>query len=471
MNKTDIKNFIFQAVNQVTIVLIPLITMPYLSRVLGKRGLGIYAYSFSIISYFVLFVLLGLNNYGNREIAKCKNQKELSNKFISIFLMQIVMGLITCSIYLTYCILTQSDFIFYIQGIYLLSQVFNINWFYFGVSDFVVTTIRNLVVKIFTLILILLFVKSSNDLYIYAWIMSLGSLGSQVVLFPRLYKYIKLCKVKFVDILKHIRPNIKLFIPVLAINMYTNTDKIMLGVFSTYEQVAFYENSYKIIQIPILIISSMGIVMMPKLSNLVANGQINDSIKSIKDSINIITIFNSVLFFEFIICAKEFVILFFGRDYAYCGELISFLMISTFFMAISNVIRTQYLIPFEKDKIFITASIIGAMINVILNYFLIFSYNAMGAVIATIICEAVICIYQLFYFRKEISNKTIINIKTIPYFILGMINYIICNSLYSTNIVLSFLIKFVLSVLIYITGIIVINRTKIKKLLLKKCCK
>lgn len=402
------KNFTYNIVYQILILIIPLITAPYISRVIGAEGQGIYSYTYSIAQYFVLFAMLGLNNYGNRTIAKIRDDKEkLSKEFWSIYGLQIITTTIMLILYITYIIFLDSSYKLYntIQLVYVFSAMFDINWFFFGMEKFKLTVIRNTIIKILSACSIFIFVKSKNDLVLYMLIMVGAPLISQLSLWTFLRKYIFFVKPTWNSIKKHIKPNAILFVPVIAVSIYKMMDKIMLGNMSNISNVGYYENAEKIINIPNSIITALGTVMLPRMSNLVANGNNTKIEQYINKSMKFILFLSVPIAFGLIAIGKNFAPLFFGENFVKTGEIIQYLAITLVFISWANVIRTQYLIPNEKDKSYIISVFLGAIINFVINSLLIPKYNAIGAAIGTIFAEMVVMIYQTYTVRKELSIK------------------------------------------------------------------
>jgi len=224
---------------------LPLIITPYLSRTLGAEGVGIYSYSYSTAHFFAIFILLGLNNYGCRAIAK--NQEDvsaLSKTFWSIYFLQITLGVLINGLYLGYCLLFAEDkTAALLLGLYTLSVVFDINWFFFGMENFKHTTIRNFAIKLVKTVLIFLFVKGKGAAYLYCLIMAAGFLVSQLALWPSALKTVKFYVPTFKEIIVHLKPNLLLFGTTIAVTMFKVMDKIMLGNMASVEQVGFYESS------------------------------------------------------------------------------------------------------------------------------------------------------------------------------------------------------------------------------------
>ena len=239
------KNFLYNVVYQILILLIPLVTVPYISRVLGSSGIGIYSYTYSIVYYFMVFAMLGLNNYGNRSIAKVRDDEvKLSKTFKEIYCMQIITSISMIILYFLYLVVFNVKYkeIALIQSIYVISCLFDINWFFFGIEKFKLTVTRNTLIKILSLICIILFVKNKNDVWVYTLIVSGSVLLSQLFLWPFVKKYISNVNIKFESVLQHFKPCIKLFLPVIAVAIYKVMDKTMIGWFSNVSEVGFYEN-------------------------------------------------------------------------------------------------------------------------------------------------------------------------------------------------------------------------------------
>jgi len=446
------KNFIYNALYQLLAILLPLITTPYISRVLGAEGIGIYSYSYSVSKYFVIFAMLGLNNYGNRTIAAVRDDKEkLSRTFWSIYYMQLITACLAIAVYSIYVFAFNSSAVSYIMFLYVLTSLFDINWFFFGIEQFKLTVTRNTLIKLGSVACIFLFVKKSSDVYIYCIILAGCLLLSQLALWPFLKRYVEFVKPCFKEIRFHFKSNIILFIPVLAVSLYKTMDKIMLGNMSSKVEVGFYENSERIIDIPIALIQSLGTVMLPKMSNLMANNKKDEGNRYIRASLVFVVFLASSLSFGIMAVSPEFVPWFYGNGFDACIVLFMILAPSTIFMAIANVVRTQYLIPMHEDKIYIVSVFLGALTNIILNAIFIPVYNAAGAAIGTLCAEAVVCIYQMIKIWKEIDIKGTI-FKSIPFIIAGII---MCLMLLSFNLnvqsaLLAVLLKVVLGALIYV---------------------
>lgn len=446
------KNFLYNVFYNVLVLILPLITTPYISRIMGAGKVGIYSYAYSVASYFGMFILLGLNNYGNRTIAGVReDKKELSRTFWSIYTMQIMMSIIVLLVYIIYVLLIAEDKLMaWIQIIYLVSVALDINWLFFGLEQFKLTVTRNTIVKILNVLLIFIFVKSRNDIYIYALIMSIGPVISQLFLWFFLKEYIVFKKISVNDVSKHIKYNIILFIPVVAVSLYTIMDKIMLGMMSTMKEIGYYESAYKLIQIPVMAITSLGTVMLPRMSNLVANGKEEEAKQYIQKSLLVSVFLSSSISLGLSAISNEFVPLFYGLGFEKCKILIPLLIISSIFMSWANVIRTQYLIPNKKDKIYIISVFLGAGVNIVINTILITKIQSVGAAIGTLFAEFSVCAFQTYKVRNELNIKKYLK-QSIPLLTSGIIMYIIVvNIPYMLSNIVTIAVKVIIGVLIYI---------------------
>lgn len=417
------KNFIYNTSYQLLTILIPIITTPYISRVLGADKVGRYSYAYAVAYYFVMAIMLGLNNYGNRTVAKIRDDKEkLSRAFFEIYYMQLLGGILVSIVYIIYCLFYAKNLISWIMLIYVLSAVIDINWFFFGLEKFRLTVSRNIFIKFATTTSIFIFVKTADDLGLYVLILMTGTFVSNLILWFFVKNEVFLCKIQLKDIKKHVKPNLILFIPIVAVSLYKYMDKIMLGILSDMSQVGYYEYSEKILQIPMALVNSLATVMLPKMSNLVATSKTGEENKYIETSIDFSMFLSTSLSFGLMGIAKEFVPLFYGQGYDTCVGLFYILLPSCCFVAFSHVIRTQFLIPHNQDALYIKSVCLGAIVNLMINAILIPYYKAMGAAVGTFIAEGVVCIYQSIKTNKALNVTRLVK-NIIPFIISGVIMY------------------------------------------------
>ncbi|HEM3598493.1 TPA: oligosaccharide flippase family protein [Streptococcus suis] len=444
------KNFVYNSFYQILALIIPFITAPYLSRVLGADGIGKYSYFYSIANYFVLFTMLGINNYGNRTIAKVRDDKKILNHtFWEMYILQFSLGLIFSILYLFYCLFFVSDRLLALTMLpFVISGMLDINWFYFGTENFKLTTIRNTIIKIITTIAIFMLVKSKSDVWIYCLILTGGMLLSQLVVWPYVIRNISFVRPSWGAIKPHIKPNTYLFFTVVAVSIFKLLSKILLGSLSTTVEVGYFELAEKLLIIPLALVTSLGTVMLPRMSNLIAKNS-----KQVEKTIALSLVFSMFLStsisFGIMSIAKEFVPLFYGQGFDKVINLIIILLPSCVFLAFANVIRTQYLLPKQMDSVYVISAFLGAGVNLLINYLLIPKYLSLGTAFGTLLTEIVVCVYQVNGVRRLLPIKYYIRLS-IPFIIAGIGMFLSLYFLnFSLSIFLVLLIKTLLGILIY----------------------
>lgn len=423
------KNIIYQFAYQVLILVIPLILSKYVTNIITKDTLGIYSYSYSIAGYFVTLGMLGIQKYGTRLIAKVRhNELELRKAFWSLYIFHVILAIASLIGYMVLIIASVSENrnIYLIQAIYVASVLFDLTWLFYGLENFKSVVLKNTLVKIFEISFIVLFVKGNEDLWAYTLIMSLSVFIGQIIMFPQAISIVKPIKIKAKDMLPHIKPMLILSISVLSTSVYAYLDKTILGLFSPGGKgdVAIYDYSEKIVKIPLSIITSVGTVMLPRMA-LLSSQQKQDEIKNyLKTSILWISMIAIGCMFGIASISRTFVSLWYGSDYSGCANGILYLSPIVFFISFGDIIRSQYLIPQGKDKEFTITVIAGAVINFVLNMLMIPRIGLNGAILSTVIAEAIICISQFYIVRGELPILRYM-ITPIPFMFIGMIMYFI----------------------------------------------
>lgn len=407
-------NFVYNMAYQILSIILPLITSPYVTRVLGAANLGTYSYSQAFANYFYLFAMLGVNNYGNRSIARVRdNQDALNRTFWEIFSLQILVGTIVTVSYMTYVsfFVNTNRMIYVLQFFYVVSGALDINWACFGLEKFKLTAIRSMVVRIAMVVAVFVFVRGEGDLWKYTLILSVQYFVAAMGVWPFILKHITFTKVTWGGIVKHIKPNLMLFWPVIAVSLYNIMDKLMLGYFSTEEELAFYTYAERIVTIPTTVILALDNVMMPRMSNLYATGG-KDIAGRLMDNVMMFAMFMSVaMAFGLSGVGELFATWFYGAAFMRCGYFIVLLCPVIIFKGCAGVLRTQYIIPTQKDKIYLSSLVTGAIVNLFLNAMLIPIYNGVGAIIGTVAAEFSVCFVQFGMTQKDIPiGKYIIDL-------------------------------------------------------------
>ena len=447
-------NFLYNMAYQISLVILPLITSPYLSRVVGSEGLGNYAYSHSVAYYFFLFGMLGVNNYGNRNIAAIREDKEkLDYTFSRIYYFQLIISGVSSATYLFYCvcICRANPTLAFAQIFYVLSAVLNINWFFFGIEEFRITVIRKIAIKLITSILIFVFIKSPEHVLCYTLLLAGAEFLGEIYLWYYLPKYVKFHKVPLRAIFKGTKEIAILFIPIVATSIYRYMDKIMIGTLGTMNGVGQYDYAEKIIMICLGFMNALGTVMLPKMANLIAKHEDDKVQKYLVNSMQFAMMTSFALAFGLFCVGYRLAILYFGKSYAECGRALSLLSVTVIPIAWANVVRTQYLIPSAKDKEYLISVCVGAVLNFIINYMLIPSFGLTGAIAGTITAEYSVAILQTIQVRKEIRIKEFVK-KSIPFLMIGVVMFIGAYTVgvYTSDNLIGLVLQVIVGGLIYV---------------------
>lgn len=412
MAKSIKKNFIYNLSYQILVLLTPLIVTPYVSRVLGRDMVGFYSYASSIISYFVLVAVLGTATYGQRAISYAQQEiEDRSRAFWEIFIIRLLTSVVTMAVYAIYIIvfIPQSEFIVYIiLALNIVNVIFDISWFMQGLEEFGKTALRSIIFRILSVASIFIFVKTPSDLYLYVIFMVAYTVLGNMSLWLYLPKY--LCKVKGIKPFKDIKSILQLFIPTVAVQIYTVLDKSMIGWLTDgYSENGYYEQAEKIVKVALTVVTSLGIVMIPRISRTYKEGNIEKVNFYMHRSYRFVWLMAVPIMFGLIAISSTFVPIFFGGGYEKCEILIPILSVLTIFIGLSNVTGIQYLIPIGKQNVLTLTVIIGAVVNFILNMILIRFFGSIGAAIASIAAELCVTAAGFVYIKrtKRFSLKPI----------------------------------------------------------------
>lgn len=472
-------NFLYQAVYQILVLILPIITTPYVSRVLGVEGIGLYSYSYAVVSYFVSFANMGINVFGNREIAAVQHDKEKrSQLFWDLLSIQLSLSSLC---FLIYCLIIgmgnwKNKTVFFIQSIYIIGQALDINWFYFGLEKFKITVIRNLFVKILTTALIFLTVKSQKDLSIYLLILSIGTVVGNSAVWMFVSQYIVLKKPCLVNVKKYVKPIIILMLPSFAVKMYTQMDKIFIEFFCGLDQVGYYENAEKVIQVSFVLITALSTVTLPRMAALDANHEEKKYLNLWNRIFDITLWLTSALMFGMLSIADNLIKFYLGMEYLPCIEIVMILAWTIPFKGGAEIVRRGYIIPKKYDSIYISSLFIGAAVNVVINTWLIPFYGTAGASIGTVVAEMTVFFLQVYKIRK---NVTIFRQwKKLVYYLAMGVFMMLCNKWIASYISelpigIALMLQLTVGVTVYmiLTGIYIIFKYRKNKEELIKCCR
>lgn len=459
--KSIAKNYIYNLIYQLLSIILPLITTPYLSRVLGAEPIGIYGYTLSIVTYFVLFGSLGIAMYGQREIAYVQNDKnKRSIVFWEIIIVRTISLIVAMILfYLVFCIKGKYALYYKIFTLYIIANALDISWLLQGLEEFKKTVIRNIIVKTLSLALIFLCIKTPSDLWKYILIFVIAELLGNATMWMYLPKYIQKVKLKLLNLKKHIKPAIILFIPQIATQIYTVLDKTMVGALTNdMNEVGYYEQSQKVVKSALTILTAYGTVMASRISNYYARKQENEIKTSIENSFRLICFLGIPIVFGMIGISEKFVPWFYGKGYEKVVTLIIATSPIILFIGLSNIGGIQYLVPTGKQKEFTKSVTMGAISNVILNVILIKFLKSAGAAIASTISEIIVFMVQYPYIKHIVNIKEIIKISY-KYFISSVI-MLIGIFLIEKNLnvsIINTIIAIIVGIIIYLVMLIILK--------------
>lgn len=434
-----VKNYIYNISYQIFLIIVPLVTAPYLSRVLGTEALGTYSYINSVVSVITTFGLLGLQSYGYRQIAYERNSVcGATNAFSSLLTLRFVLLVIVSIIYIPLSLLSNDRLYYEIQYALIFAQFVDVSWVFIGYEDLGIVSFRNFLAKLITVVGIFLFVKSDEDLWIYFAIFAFTTLITTISIYPMLKKYVEFKFSSIKNAFSHLKPAILLFIPQVATTLYLQFDKIMLkGLSGSASQVAFYDYAEKIINIPLALITALGTVMMPRLANLYANRDSKKISEYLNKTIRFVNFLSIPLAMGIAGISCGLIPWYLGNNYTTTAYAIIVLCPICILNSLSNVFGAQYLTAVNKTKILTIAYYSAAGVDIIGNAILIPKFGCIGAAIATAFCMCTSVCIQYISVRKEVKlNGCLKNaIKNIISSVIMLAAILLIYSLMKVNVI------------------------------------
>ena len=404
MNKKSfVSNYFYNMISEVLAILVPLITTPYVSRVLNPTEIGNYGFTSGVVSYFGIVAALGTANYAKRELAYVQNDAiERSKVFWEILILRAITTSCAFVLYLGFMHITSSDLklLYKIQIITVLSWYCDISWLFGGMEDFKVVSMRNTLIKSLGMILIFVFVRNCHDTWKYTAILSGSLLIGNLTAVPYMKKYIVKIPVRSLRIFKHMRGVLIMFASVVAVQLYTVLDQTMLGRMVNTTEVGYYTQAQKIIRVALTIISSFALVLLPRIATLYKENNKKEMEKYWRISIDYLFMLSMPMMIGCVACADQFVPLFYGPGY----EPVSLLLIvlSVLFVILgSGQILGTLLTAIDMQKNATVAVSLGAGVNICLNLILIRRYHAVGAAASSVVAESLVTFIQLLYLKNS----------------------------------------------------------------------
>lgn len=406
MNNSKLKeNYIYNLIYQILAIIIPFITTPYVSRTLGVTAIGDYSYTTGLVTYFGLIAATGTATFANREIAvHHEDLQQRSKLFWEIFLFRLISTMVAFVGYVIFILscLPQYRLLFIIQLCTFLSWILDVSWFCQGMENFKITAVRNTLVRIIATVAIFVFVKNPQDLVIYTFINCFAALLGNITMWAYVKKMIILVPRKKLHCFAHTKNIMQLFIPVIAVQIYTVLDKTMLGTFVNTTEVGYYTQADKIIQLATTVISSLISVLLPTMAALSNKDGMNELKKLLEKSLMFIFLLSIPMCIGCLLVIDEFVPFFFGKGYDPVSDIIRIQSILFIVVNIGRLFGTTLVATGQQVK-YTYAVISAAILNFVLNavFLKFFNLGAIGVSISSVLAEFFAAVIQV-YFMKEL---------------------------------------------------------------------
>ena len=403
-----IKNYLYNLSYQILTIILPIITVPYVTRIFTSEALGNYVFYNSIVSYFSLFAMLGIGVYGTKQIAAAS---DVSSTFWNIYAIQLIASILAISVYViaVFSIPQMGGIIPLIVGITLFAKMIDISWLFSGKEDFKKITIRNTVVRVIGVISIFTFVKSSDDLYLYVFLIVIFDFLGQFVMWVPAKKFIKRPSFNTKIMKRNLHPIALLFLPQVAISLYVVLDRTLLGLLGSYSDVGIYEQGQKLISILLKVVSSLGVVMLPRVANLLSERRDKEAQNMVKFSFILYNLIIFPMIFGLIAVNEVFVKLFLGQNFQDVKYVLYVIVFNIMFVGWTNILGYQVLVVRNKNKEFMLSTTIPAFVSVAVNIAVIPFFGYIGASITSVVVEILVFAIQWYYSRNIINKNLLFN--------------------------------------------------------------
>ena len=403
--KKILSNYLYNLGFQIFSILAPLVTTPYVSRVLEADGVGMYSYTYTIATVFVSFAQLGTISYSIREIAYCSEKKERSRIFWNVFVLRAITVLASLAVYgvLFFRIGVQYRDLFLVQSLCIVGVFFDVSWFFQGVEQFRVIAIRDVLSKIVSIICVFLFVKQKTDVGLYAFLLAAAIIGGRLASWLALPGYLEKPELQFLSPFRDIRTILVLFIPQVANQLYIAVDKTMIGYMipGGYES-GYYAQADRIIKLGIAVLTAIVAVISPRIAASYAAEKQESVKKYAVGTIKFIEMIGIPMAAGISAVITHLIPWFFGSGYDPVAEIVYILSVQVVIIGFTSVFG-MILVNTKKQKQQALSVVVGVAVNILLNAMLIPTYNSTGAAVASVAAELLIFCIEFYYLRSLIG--------------------------------------------------------------------
>ena len=423
-NKSLLSNILASGIFQLLFLITPVITTPYVTRIFSPSEIGLYGVSYSVIILLVQIAQFGLPIYGIRAVAQSENKSKVFFELLSIQFLLCIFVFFLFNLF--NFLFIDKKWVYFLQSFLILIAVFDVSWFFIGIEEIKKNILRNALSKIVSIVLIFIFVKTAEDLYIYILINILGNLLGNLTMVLQLSKYISWEKNNFRIKKEHVQASFGLLIPQSVDSAKNTISRLIITLLTSYEQVGLYDQGLKVIVMLNGIISSMGGAITPRMAYLVSIKDHNKINNMIKNYLLAIYIFSLILTAGLLSTAPSFSTLFFGKEYGDVVIIIQIASLSILFSSISFFLGKCVLIPFSEDKTYRNLAMYSAIIMIVTTFIFVPVYGSKGAAIAFVLTSIFLSVSSLLKLKKIVQIKkqiknifvTLILINVSYYFVL-----------------------------------------------------
>lgn len=402
-------NFVMNAILTMSSFIFPLISYPYVSRILLPEGTGKVSFATSLIAYFIMFAQLGIPTYGVRACSRVRDDRQAltrtAQELLIINLIMTALSYTALFLALLFVPRLRAERTLYL--LVSLSMIFNtigMEWLYKALEQYTYITVRSIVFKIVALIAMFVLIHSREDYVIYGGITILASSASGICNFVHARRFISLRPVGGYRFRPHLKAVAVFFAMACASTVYTNLDTVMLGFMTSDETVGYYNAAVRIKSILVSIVTSLGAVLLPRASYYVERGEMDRFRQITRKALNFVFLAAVPMMIYFMVFARQGIFLLSGENYAGAIRPMQWIMPTLLFIGLSNVLGIQILVPLNREKVVLWSIIAGAAVDVVLNVALIPQYGASGAAAATSVAELVVLAVQFFVLGKEATG-------------------------------------------------------------------
>jgi len=406
------KNIFYNVLLAVSQVLFPLLTFPYLARVLGPENIGLYNFSESYARYFALVAALGISVYGVREIAKKQEQpKALSNTFVELFLINFIATCILSIVYIFTIVypskLSSNANLFYWSFLFFFFQVFVLEWFFTGINQFKYIAIRFFFIRLVFIAAIFLFIKEANDYVKYMQLQVGLTFILGIINFVYLFKFIDLKNIRLneLNLLKHLKPLFLLFITIFSISVYLHFDTVLLGILADNESVGYYSAPLKLVKIIIAVLAAITAAMFPKMVQFFEQGDLVQFEKMLSQSFELVVSIGIPTTILVYILAPEIIFILFGSSFQQAIIPLQITAPLILIVSLSTIFGFQILSVHSKDSAILKSAVAGMLFSLIASFLFIPKFKQEGAAYIILCTELLVLLFFIYFSSKVVQLK------------------------------------------------------------------